>query len=119
MTPKFATAVATHLFERRWWFLGMSAVGIAVVFTAFSLAPPRVAVIAGALAGPLIVAPWALLCACVWFHPQNGNLQPGSRFVGRLPQFIQVGVRWYAAVFLGLFVIFGVLFWPVLTVAWL
>lgn len=119
MSPKFFTAVATRLFARRWWLLAMSVVGMALVFAAFSLASARVAVAASALAGPLIVAPWALLCAGIWFHPERGNLQPGSRFVGRLPQSIQIGVRWYAAVFLGLFVIFGVVVWPALTVAWL
>lgn len=119
MSPTFFAAVADRLFARRWWFLAVSTLGMVAVFVAFSLASPRVIGVASALVGPFIAVPWALLCTCIWFHPQRGNLQPSSKFVGRLPPLLQTGVRWYAAVFLSFFLVFGALVWPVLSVAWL
>jgi hypothetical protein len=77
------------------------------------------AFLAGALAKPAIAVLRALLCACVWFHPQRGNLQPQSKLIGRLPPLLQIGVRWYTAILLGLFLVCGWVVWPVLSVAWL
>lgn len=119
MSPAFFTTIAQRLFVRRWWLFAASLLAVALLVTAFSIAPPRFALLAGALAGPAIAVPWALLCACVWFHPQRGNLQPQSRLVGRLPPLLQTGVRWYASVFLSMFLVFGAIAWPVLAVAWL
>ncbi len=119
MTPALLTSVAERLFARRWWLFGASLLAIATLVAALSVAPPHFAFVAGALAGPAIAVPWALLCACVWFHPQRGNLQPQSKLVGRLPPLLQTGVRWYAAVFLGLFLFVGAVAWPVLSVVWL
>lgn len=119
MTPALLTSVAERLFARRWWLFGASLMVIATLVAAFSVAPAHLAYMAGALAGPAIAVPWALLCACVWFHPQRGNLQPQSKLVGRLPPILQTAVRWYAAVFLGLFLFVGVVVWPVLSVGWL
>lgn len=119
MSPAFFTSVAERLFARRWWLLAASLLAIAILFAGLSMVPPRMAFLAGTLAGPAVAVPWALLCACVWFHPQRGNLQPQSKLVGRLPPRVQTGVRWYAAVFLGLFLFFGAVVWPVLSVGWL
>jgi hypothetical protein len=119
MSPGFFTRVAARLFARRWWFLGFSLLGMALLFAAFSYGSARLAAVAGTLAGPVVFVPWALLCACVWFHPERGNLQPGSKLVGKLPNAIQLGVRWYASLLLALFVIFGAVVWPALSLAWL
>lgn len=119
MTPAFFTSVADRLFARRWWLFGAAAMAIAIVVAVLAVAPPHVAFMAGTLAGPAIVVPWALLCACVWFHPQRGNLQPQSKLIGRLPPLLQTGVRWCAAVFLGLFLVCGAIVWPVLSVDWI
>lgn len=115
MSPSFFASVASRWFVRRWWFLAAAVVGMAVVFALFALGSPRVA---GTLAGPAIAVPWALLCACIWFHPERGNLQPGSKLVGRLPAAVQSGVRWYAALFLAFFFVFAVIVWPALSLAW-
>ena len=119
MSPSFFANVASRLFERRWWLLAVSALGMAAAFGIFSLGSPRAAVVAGTFAGPLIAVPWALLCACVWFHPQRGNLQPGSKLVGKLPPLLQSGLRWYAALFLGCFLVVSALVWPAFSLAWL
>lgn len=119
MSPAFFTSLAERLFARRWGLLAASLLAVGLLFVALSAAPPHLAFLATMLAGPAVAVPWALLCACVWFHPQRGNLQPQSKLVGRLPPLIQTGLRWYAAVFLGVFMICGAAVWPVLSVAWL
>lgn len=119
MSPTFFTRLAVRLFSRRRWFLAVSLFGMALLFAAFYSGSAQVAAVAGTLAGPVIVVPWALLCACVWFDPERGNLQPGSKLIGKLPDAIQLGVRWYASLFLALFFIFGVVVWPALSFAWL
>jgi len=69
--------------------------------------------------GPLVVAPWTPLCACVWFHPERGNLQPPSKVIGHLPAVFQAGVRWYGALLLALLFFVGFVVWPVMSLAWL
>ena len=118
MSPRLFTKVASRLFEYRWWLLVVSVLGIALAFGIFSFGSTRAAVVVGTLAGPLIALPWALLCACIWFHPQRGNLQPRSKLVGKLPPALQSGVRWYAALFLSFFVVVCALVWPVLSLSW-
>ncbi|MBL8279531.1 MAG: hypothetical protein JNL93_22890 [Pelomonas sp.] len=118
-SPAFFTSVAERLFARRWWLLGASLLAVAVLFAALSAAPPHFAFAATMVAGPAIAVPWALLCACIWFHPQRGYLQPQSRLVGRLPRLLQTGIRWYAAVFLALFMLCGTDVLRVLSVVWL
>jgi hypothetical protein len=119
MSPSFVTRLAERLFPQRWWFLAVSLVGAVVVFAAYSSGSAQVAAVAGTLAGPVIFVPWALLCACVWFHPERGNLQPGSKFIGKLPSAVQLGVRWYVSLLVALFVVIGAFVWPALSLAWL
>jgi hypothetical protein len=114
MSPAFFTKVATRLFVYRWGFLAASVIGFAALAVALALGAPPVAHVAIALAGPLIFVPWAALCACTWFHPERGNLQPGSKFVGRMPHPVQSAIRWYAAIFLLIFTVAAVV-WPVMS----
>ena len=62
--------------------------------------------------GPVIGVSWSVLCIASWFHPEHGTLSPGSRFVGRLPAWMQSAVRWYASVCLLLFAFVCVIAWP-------
>lgn len=119
MTPTFFTTFAQRLFPNRRWLLAASLCGITLLAASLWAGPPELAFLASLLAGPLIAVPWALLCACTWFHPQRGNLQSQSKFVGRLPRTIQQGLRWYAALFLGLFIFAGCIVLPILSIAWL
>lgn len=80
---------------------------------------PGAAFLACTLAGPLIALPWALLCACLWFHPQRGKLQPQNRLFSRLPLVLQTGLRWYAVLFLGGFIVASIIVMPVLSMSWL
>jgi hypothetical protein len=119
VSPSFFTRLAARFFARRWWFFVISLFGMALLFAAFSSGSAQVAALAGTFAGPVIFVPWALLCACVWFHPEHGNLQPGSKLIGKLPNAVQIGVRWYASLFLALFFVVGTVVWPALSLAWL
>lgn len=119
MSPAFLSSIASRWFAHRWWLLGASVACMAVAFAAFNLAPPSVAFVAAVLVGPFVAGPWALLCACIWFHPERGNLLPHSKIVGKLPPFLQSGVRWYAAIFLTLFTVAAVVVFPILSVSWL
>lgn len=118
MTPQLATRVATRLHPHRWWVLAVALAGTALLFATLDRASTGAATVAGALAGPIIFVPWALLCACIWFHPEQGKLRPGSRLIGKLPNVVQGFIRWYAALFLDLFVLVGIVVWPTLLFAW-
>lgn len=117
MSPSFFTRLAAQMFPHRWWFLGISVVGMALLLVSFSIGSERVVTVVGALAGPIAFAPWALLCVCVWFHPERGNLQSNSKIVGRLPNAVQVGIRWYASLFLAVFFLVGAVGWPAISLA--
>jgi hypothetical protein len=113
MTPSIATTLATHLFRFRWWLLAVALLSIGAMF-ALVVIRPSLAPIAFALVGPLAVVPWGLLCVCLWFHPERGNMLPTSRLFGKLPGLVQTGLRWYAALFITLFLIVGLLIVPAL-----
>ena len=117
MSPSFFTRLATRLFPFRWWFFSTSVVGMVLLFASFSTGAALPVTVAGALAGPIIFVPWALLCVCIWFHPERGNLQSNSKLVGRLPMVIQIGIRWYAAIFLAVFFLVGAVVWPAVSLA--
>lgn len=119
MSPAHATQLATRLFPHRWRLLAISLFGISSLLTALALGSSTAAVIASTLAGPLIFVPWVLFCGCLWLHPEHGNMQPRSRVVGRLPDLVQRAVRWYASLLMGVFVIVGLVVWPLLALAWL
>ncbi|WP_457418715.1 hypothetical protein [Roseateles sp. P5_E7] len=119
MTPKFATQIAARWFSHRWWFLAASLLGIGSLLAAMIYGPAEAAAVAATLAGPVIFVPWALLCACIWFHPERGNLQSGRGLFGRLPNAVQQVFRWYSSLFLGVFIAVGLVVWPALSLAWL
>jgi hypothetical protein len=118
MTPSLAATLASRLFAYRWWFLVASLTSFGVVFVVLMMRPALASLVVP-LFGPFVVAPWGLLCACTWFHPERGNMRPTSRFMSRLPSFVQAAVRWYASLFLGLFFVVGLVAWPALALAWL
>jgi hypothetical protein len=116
VTPTLCSAIANRLYAYRWWFLACSVISIGLFTAAMAVVPSsRMLAVGGALLGPLVAGPWALLCASVWFHPRHGNLQPASRLVGWLPAPLQSAIRWYAAVFLLLFLVVGAVVVPLLS----
>ena len=112
MLPLMCSKLAMRLFSHRWWFLLVSVAGFGGLAAILTYAPIGMDVFAGALAGPFILVPWGFLCLCIWFHPEHGNLQPGSRFVGRLPWWVQSTVRWYSSILLIIFLLVGLIIWP-------
>lgn len=112
MLPSMCSNMAARLFSRRWWFLLASVAGFGGLVIILAYAPTRMGWLAGAFAGPLIFVPWTLLCLCAWFHPERGSLQSGSRFVGKLPRWAQLVVQWYASLFLIIFLVVGLIVWP-------
>ncbi|ATQ76522.1 hypothetical protein CR152_19890 [Massilia violaceinigra] len=114
MLPSMFSNIATRLFRRRWWFVLVSIVGLCMLIVSMIYAPGNARLLAGIIVGPLIFLPWALLCTCMWFHPAQGNLQPGSRYIGKLPPMLQSALRWYASLFLIVFVLAGLVICPLI-----
>jgi hypothetical protein len=112
MSPIRYASFAERAFPFRWWIGAAAIFGIVLVALLATEAGGSGVRAAAVLAGPLIGLPWVALCAAIWFHPVHGNVQPGSRLVGRLPAQVQTGVRWYAAAFLGIFVLVCAVAWP-------
>ena len=111
MLPLFFTSQAEKLFLKRWCFLGISIIGMGVIFL-FLNAGITKSILPVTLFMPVIVVPWGLLCMCTWFHPTKGKLYVGS-ITSKLPLIIQSTIRWYAAIFLALFFAFGLFGFPI------
>ncbi|WP_460490066.1 hypothetical protein [Curvibacter fontanus] len=116
MTPTFYSKAAERLFPIRWWFLALAIAAMVVIVATVSFSGSK-GIAAFALAGPLVGLPWAVLCACIWFHPERGNMRPSSKLIGWLPPVIQSGIRWYAALFLTLFAAVCGVVWPLFTLS--
>lgn len=69
-----------------------------------------------ALLIPLLFVPWVGFCACHWFHPEHGNMQPSSAIIGKLPPLLQSAIRWYAAIFIGFSVFVAGIVAPVMAI---
>jgi hypothetical protein len=105
MLPLFFTSQAEKLFHKRWWFLGASISGMLSIFVSLFAGNAK-SHLPLALLMPLVVVSWGLLCMCIWFHPTKGKLYVGS-IASQPPTLLQTIIRWYAAVFLVLFMFFG------------
>lgn len=113
MTPSFYSAAAQRLYPIRWWFLVLAVATMSAIFaTATVFGPTGQVVFAWAV--PLMGLPWALLCVCFWFHPEQGSMRPTSKLISWLPGILISGIRWYAALFITIFALFCVLFLPLL-----
>lgn len=112
MIPNFFTNLSVRLHPfRRALIAGLLFVISAIFAFVFLLvAPGRVALPTLMLfAVPLLVILWASICCASWFHPEHGRLSI-NRFSGRKqPAAVQSFARWYAATFLVIFVLAGVL----------
>ena len=112
MIPNFFTNLSVRLHPfRRALIAGLLFVISAIFAFVFLLVVPgRVALPTLMLfAVPLLVILWASICCASWFHPEHGRLSI-NRFSGRKqPAAVQSFARWYAATFLVIFVLAGVL----------
>jgi hypothetical protein len=116
MTPSYLAGLAERLHPKRLVFAMASLSGFLVLLAVGHFMPRALPVVVP-LAGPLVLLPWVVFCACTWFHPKRGSLRlrAGSRAV----VIVREGMRWYAAVFIGLSVVIAVLVWPILAIQWL
>ncbi len=105
MIELYARFAERNYSHRKWFAL----FALAVVVLSFLLAVLRVPgslQIDGGVAFPAMTISWCLYLVCVWFHPQQGAFMrpaPTGRFRGAWFTLR----RWYAAVFLVLFVVVG------------
>jgi hypothetical protein len=105
------TNLASRLYLHRWWFAGITAaVFLALLLLTFTRFSSTVD-FAFLISGPVIAISWGLHLMCVWFHPTLGTMYSGRLFM-RMPAMVQGFVRWYSAVFLSIWFVFGVLVWP-------
>lgn len=114
MTPSRFSRFAERAFPYRWWLGALALLGFALLPMLAIYAGPRGVFIAGMIAGPLVGLPWAALCAAVWFHPEQGTMRSTGRWMKRFPKPMQIGLRWYGAIFLCLFVLVSVIAMPLL-----
>lgn len=116
MGPAYLTAVAVRLHSKR-VALALTSVTVFVVLLAFGHFMPQTAPILAPVAGPLVFLPWVIFCACTWFHPERGSLRvkPG----GRLATLAREGMRWYAALFVAMSIVFALAVWPTFAILWL
>ena len=112
MSPTLATKVAIRAWPLRLPALAVSVLAFALVGITMFTNSSWATQLAFTLAGPVVGVSWAVLCVASWFHPESGTLSPKARFVARFPQWFQSAVRWYASVFLVVFVLFCVVAWP-------
>jgi len=117
MSPGYYSKFAERAFPARYWLGGISVAGLLAVMLLADFGGNIGGRVAAPIAGPLIGLPWAALCAGAWFHPIHGSMQPTSKWVGRLPGAVQAGLRWYAAIFLSLFVLVCAVIWPLFSLS--
>ena len=118
MSPTFWEAKATKLYPYRWWLGGISALAF-ITMGASGFAGSRTVLMAAVfVALPVMVVAWGLLCACTWFEPSKGTLSANG-WLGRNMPPLNSLARWWAAVFLPLFIAAGLLapVWWVIGVA--
>jgi hypothetical protein len=119
MSPTHYSRFAERAVPLRWWLGACSVCGFALVAPLALYANNLGMQMAAIVAGPLIGLPWGALCAAIWFHPERGNMQPNSRLVGRLPEPVQTGLRWYATGILSVSTLFCAVLWPLFVlVSW-
>ncbi|MBC3873388.1 hypothetical protein [Undibacterium flavidum] len=112
MTPNLLTRFAIRLHAFRWSLLAAALTGIvtfwAAVFIFVIPGKVRLGMFVG-IAAPPIFLTWAALCCAFWFHPTRGFLRSDNSAMSRLPVSAAAGIRWYASIFLSLFVVASVL----------
>lgn len=105
------TRIATRYYAYRWRFVaasGLAFLSLILVFFAF----PRAVAVVLPLVGPALAFSWGMVLMCFWFEPARGSLFRGG-FVRFIPRIGQIALRWYAAIFLMIWFVFGILVWPV------
>jgi hypothetical protein len=106
------TSLAGRWYPWRWRFASVTAVMFLSMAALMFTRMPAAVSVAGLLAGPVICVSWGLVCMCVWFDPALGKLYSNGPIFRRLPYIVKAALRWYFAIFLTLWFLFGVIAWP-------
>ena len=118
MTPVIFRSFADRFHKFRWHFLFASLLcfgAVAILIATTSEIAQPVSWLVGfsfSLLVPLGLVSWGLLCACTWFHPIKGKLETSVGILGRIPAWLQSAIRWYAAIFLNMFLFVALILWP-------
>jgi hypothetical protein len=104
------TRVAVRYYPYRWRFSAASGLVFALLILIFFAFPRAVAAVIP-FVGPALAVSWGMVLVCFWFEPTRGTLFSGV-FVRSMPRLGQVILRWYAAIFLLIWFVFGILVWP-------
>ena len=116
MTPSYLAVIAERLYPKRFVFALASLSGFLVLLAVGHFMPRALPVVVP-LSGPLVFLPWVVFCTCSWFHPERGSLR--SKEGSRVSVLVRDGMRWYAALFVGLSVAVAIVVWPTLAILWL
>ena len=98
---------AHRLYPRRRYFLAATLVTFTAMGWLMFMSPSHVVDIVGFVGLPIVTTSWGLLCMCVWFDPEHGNLQRGW-LVSRMPRPLVAVLRWYFGAFLALWFFIGI-----------
>jgi hypothetical protein len=104
------TRVAARYYPYRWRFAAASGLVFVLLILIFFTFPRAVAHVLPFI-GPALAVSWGMVLVCFWFEPTRGTLFSGV-FVRFIPRIVQVILRWYAAIFLVIWFVFGILVWP-------
>jgi hypothetical protein len=104
------TRTATRYYPYRWRFVAASGLVFICLILVFFTFPRAVAIITP-FVGPALAVSWGMVLVCFWFEPVQGSLFSGG-FVKFIPRIGQIALRWYAAVFLVIWFVFGIVVWP-------
>lgn len=106
MSPRFWEVKATQLYPYRWWLGGASVLAFLAIAASGFTGSRTVLVAAVAVALPVMVIAWGLLCASSWFEPSRGTLSANA-WLGRHAPALNALARWWAAFFLSIFIAVG------------
>jgi hypothetical protein len=108
MSPRFWESKAAQIYPYRWWLGGVSVLAF-IAMAASGFAGNRTVLVATVVVAlPVMVVAWGLLCASSWFEPSRGTLS-GNSWLGRHAAALNALARWWAAIFLPLFIAAGIL----------
>lgn len=108
MSPRFWETKATQLYPYRGWLTGISVFALIAIAASGVAGDRTVLAAAVAVALPAMVIAWGLICASSWFEPSRGALSRYS-WLGRHARPLNDLARWWAALFLVLFIAVGLL----------
>jgi len=107
MLPEFWETKALSLYPKKVWIAVATVAGILMFAGSGYLLPAKFARLTVALSFAIVTISWALFLICYWFDPSRGSLSYG-RWLGRHLPPVHAAMRWWSAILLVLFVVFGI-----------